>query len=122
MIGRFRHPGDRSPVAAARRGAVPRLAGRPAVGVPVEAQWGRERHPHGSFCRGEVAGLKWADLGTTARRLSVRRSLQNVGGRPTEFGIKTRTSRRIGRWGFDRRASWGCYLLPLEKDRLVWKG
>lgn len=44
--------------------------------------------------RGEMAGLKWGDLDATAGRLSVRRSLQNVGGRPTEFGVKTRTSRR----------------------------
>ncbi|MDQ6726463.1 MAG: site-specific integrase [Actinomycetota bacterium] len=44
--------------------------------------------------RGEVAGLKWSDLDTGARRLSISRTLQNVGGRPTEFGVKTRTSRR----------------------------
>lgn len=44
--------------------------------------------------RGEVAGLKWSDLDTGARRLSISRTLQNVGGRPTEFGVKTSTSRR----------------------------
>jgi len=44
--------------------------------------------------RGEVAGLKWSDPDPAAGRLSISRTLQNVGGRPTEFGVKTRTSRR----------------------------
>jgi len=44
--------------------------------------------------RGEVAGLKWSDLDPAARRLSISRTVQNVGGRPTEFDVKTRTSRR----------------------------
>ena len=41
--------------------------------------------------RGEIAGLKWHDLDTRASRLSIRRTL---GGTATEFGPKTRTSRR----------------------------
>jgi integrase len=44
--------------------------------------------------RGEIAGLKWHDLDTRASRLSIRRALQCVGGTATEFGPKTRTSRR----------------------------
>jgi integrase len=44
--------------------------------------------------RGEVVGLKWSDLDTSRSRLSISRSLQNVGGKPVEFGVKTRTSRR----------------------------
>jgi integrase len=37
---------------------------------------------------------RWSDLDTGAQRLSISRTLQTVGGRPTEFGAKTRTSRR----------------------------
>jgi integrase len=44
--------------------------------------------------RGEIVGRKWSDLNVPAARLSISRTLQNVGGRPTEFGVKTRTSRR----------------------------
>lgn len=44
--------------------------------------------------RGEVAGLKWSDLDTSGERLSISRTLQNVGGTPVEFGVKTRASRR----------------------------
>lgn len=44
--------------------------------------------------RGEVVGLKWSDLDRTAQRLSITRTLQNVGGNPVEFDVKTRTSRR----------------------------
>jgi integrase len=44
--------------------------------------------------RGEIVGLKWSDLDRAASRLSISRTLQNVGGRPVEFGVKTRTSRR----------------------------
>lgn len=44
--------------------------------------------------RGELVGLKWSDLGRTSSRLSIARTLQNLGGRPVEFGCKTRTSRR----------------------------
>ncbi|HZA78966.1 MAG TPA: site-specific integrase [Acidimicrobiales bacterium] len=49
---------------------------------------------HTGMRRGEVVGLKWSDLDRTASRLSISRTLQNVGGRPVEFGVKTRTSRR----------------------------
>lgn len=44
--------------------------------------------------RGEVVGLKWSDLDQTAKRVSISRTLQNVAGKPVEFGVKTRTSRR----------------------------
>jgi integrase len=49
---------------------------------------------HTGMRRGEIVGLKWSDLSTAHARLSVSRTLQNVGGRPVEFGVKTRTSRR----------------------------
>jgi integrase len=59
--------------------------------------------------RGEIVGLKWSDLDRSTSRVSVSRTLQNVGGRPVEFRVKTRTSRRtvdldghtmreLGRW------------------------
>jgi integrase len=44
--------------------------------------------------RGEVVGLKWSDLDHDAQRLSIQRTLQFVGERPVEIGVKTRTSRR----------------------------
>ena len=44
--------------------------------------------------RGEVVGLKWSDLDTTTKRVSISRTLQNVAGKPVEFDVKTRTSRR----------------------------
>jgi integrase len=49
---------------------------------------------HTGMRRGEVVGLKWSDLDTARSRVSISRSLQNVGGKPVEFGVKTRTSRR----------------------------
>lgn len=49
---------------------------------------------HTGMRRGEIVGLKWSDLDRSASRLSISRTLQNVGGRPVEFGVKTRTSRR----------------------------
>ncbi len=49
---------------------------------------------HTGMRRGEVVGLKWSDLDRTAKRLSIIRTLQNVGGNPVEFDVKTRTSRR----------------------------
>jgi len=49
---------------------------------------------HTGMRRGEVVGLKWSDLDVTNKRLSVQRTLQCVAGRPVEFGVKTRTSRR----------------------------
>lgn len=44
--------------------------------------------------RGEVVGLKWCDLDQSTKRLSITRTLRNVGGTPVEFDVKTRTSRR----------------------------
>lgn len=49
---------------------------------------------HTGMRRGEVIGLKWCDLDIGTRRLSIRRTLQCVGGQPVEFGVKTRNSRR----------------------------
>jgi len=49
---------------------------------------------HTGMRRGEIVGLKWSDLDRSSSRLSISRTLQNVGGRPVEFGVKTRTSRR----------------------------
>jgi integrase len=49
---------------------------------------------HTGIRRGEIVGLKWSDLDRSASRLSISRTLQNVGGRSVEFGVKTRTSRR----------------------------
>jgi integrase len=49
---------------------------------------------HTGVRRGEIAGLKWHDLDTRASRLSIRRTLQCVGGKAAEFGPQTRTSRR----------------------------
>lgn len=49
---------------------------------------------HTGMRRGEIVGLQWSDLNIAHARLSVSRTLQNVGGRPAEFGVKTRTSRR----------------------------
>jgi integrase len=64
---------------------------------------------HTGMRRGEIVGLKWSDLDRSTSRVSVSRTLQNVGGRPVEFGVKTRTSRgtvdldghtmrELGRW------------------------
>lgn len=44
--------------------------------------------------RGEVAGLKWSDLDTSTSRLSISRTLQSPAGRPVEFPVKSRASRR----------------------------
>ena len=49
---------------------------------------------HTGMRRGEVVGLKWSDLDRSTNRLSISRTLQNLGGKPVEFGVKTRTSRR----------------------------
>jgi integrase len=49
---------------------------------------------HTGMRRGEVVGLKWVDLDRSARRVSVRRTVQSLAGRPVEFDVKTRTSRR----------------------------
>jgi len=44
--------------------------------------------------RGEVAGLKWSDLDRSTSRLSINRTLQSLAGKPVEFPVKTRASRR----------------------------
>lgn len=44
--------------------------------------------------RGEVVGLKWSDLEQSTKRLPITRTLQNVGGTPVQFDVKTRTRRR----------------------------
>jgi len=49
---------------------------------------------HTGMRRGEVVGLKWSDLDPTAKRLTIVRTVQCVGGQPVEFGVKTPTSRR----------------------------
>ena len=45
--------------------------------------------------RGEIVGLKWSDLDIARSRLSISRSLQNVGGQPIEFGVNTRSRRTV---------------------------
>lgn len=49
---------------------------------------------HTGMRRGEIVGLKWSDLDSGTNRLSISRTVQCLGGRPVEFGVKTRTSRR----------------------------
>ena len=78
---------------------------------------------HTGMRRGEIVGLKWCDLSVTHARLSVSRTLQNVGGRPVEFGVKTRTSRRsveLDRTTLDELRRWRCQLghdgLPCGAD------
>ncbi|MFN0089709.1 MAG: tyrosine-type recombinase/integrase [Acidimicrobiales bacterium] len=44
--------------------------------------------------RGEIVGLRWSDWDTQEHRLSISRTRQALAGRPTEFGVKTRSSRR----------------------------
>ena len=78
---------------------------------------------HTGMRRGEIVGLKWSDLSVAHSRLSVSRTLQNVGGRPVEFAPKTRTSRRsveIDRATLDELRRWrrqlGRYGLPCGPD------
>ena len=52
---------------------------------------------HTGMRRGEIVGLRWSDLDPAHARLSISRTIQNVGGQPVEFGVKTRTSRRTVR-------------------------
>lgn len=73
---------------------------------------------HTGMRRGEAVGLKWSDLSLTHSRLSVSRTLQNVGGRPVEFAPKTRTSRRsveLDRATFDELRRW---RRQLDRDGL----
>ncbi len=73
---------------------------------------------HTGMRRGEIVGLTWNDLSTTHSRLSVSRTLQTVGGRPVEFAVKTRTSRRsveLDHGTVDELRRW---RRRLEHDRL----
>lgn len=73
---------------------------------------------HTGMRRGELIGLKWSDLDVAHARLSVSRTLQNVGGRPVEFAVKTRTSRRtieLDQNTLRLLLRWRCRL---ERDRL----
>jgi integrase len=49
---------------------------------------------HTGLRRGELVGLKWSDLDDSSGPLSISRTLQCVAGRPIEFGVKTKSSRR----------------------------
>jgi integrase len=78
---------------------------------------------HTGMRRGEIVGLKWSDLSVAHSRLSVSRTLQNVGGHPVEFAPKTRTSRRsveIDRATLDGLRGWRRQLgrdeLPCRPD------
>ncbi|MBA2609504.1 MAG: site-specific integrase [Actinobacteria bacterium] len=78
---------------------------------------------HTGMRRGEIVGLKWRDLDPRTARLSISRTLQNVGGRPVEFGVKTRSSRRtvdVDAGTLDELARWRDRLtrehLPHEAD------
>ncbi len=50
---------------------------------------------HTGMRRGELAGLNWGDLHTTASSVSIVRTRQTTMGRTVESPVKTRTSRRI---------------------------
>lgn len=70
---------------------------------------------HTGMRRGEIVGLKWSDLNIAHSRLSVSRTLQNVGGRPVEFAPKTHTSRRsvaLDRATLDELRRWRRQLGP----------
>jgi integrase len=43
---------------------------------------------HTGMRRGEIAGLKWADLDRSTSRVSVRRTVQSLAGRPVEFASR----------------------------------
>ncbi len=82
---------------------------------------------HTGMRRGEIVGLKWSDLSGAHSRLSVSRTLQNVGGRPVEFAPKTRTSRRsveIDRATLDELRRWRRQLgrdgLPCGPDNWMF--
>ncbi len=94
-------------VASAAHVRLPRASGRtaqawsaPELARFLTAARAQRMYPalhlavHTGMRRGEVVGLKWSDLDVTNKRLSVQRTLQCVAGRPVEFGVKTRTSRR----------------------------
>ncbi len=73
--------------------------------------------------RGEIAGLKWSDLDRANQRLSISRTLQSIAGKPVEFPVKTRTSRRcidLDDQTIDVLARWRLQLsrdgLPHDSD------
>jgi integrase len=49
---------------------------------------------HTGMGRGEIVGLKWADLDRSTSRVSVRRAVQSLAGQAVECDVQTRTSRR----------------------------
>lgn len=73
---------------------------------------------HTGMRRGEIAGLKWCDLDPSANRLSIRRTLQCVGGQPVEFGCKTRTSRRTVELDHSTVDLLSAWRRRLERDGL----
>ena len=73
---------------------------------------------HTGMRRGEVFGLKWSDLDIARSRLSISRSLQNVGGKPVEFGVKTRTSRRTVELDHHTRDILARWRRRLQRDLL----
>lgn len=84
----------RSPTTPARAWSADELA------TFLSAARGQRLYPalhfaaHTGMRRGEIVGLKWVDLDRSTRRVSVRRTVQSLAGRPDEFDVKTRTSRR----------------------------
>ncbi len=73
---------------------------------------------HTGLRRGELAALKWSDLEPTGARLSISRTLQSVGGRPVEFGVKTRTSRRTVELDTGTACELDRWRARLRRDRL----
>jgi integrase len=74
---------------------------------------------HTGMRRGEVTGLKWSDFDAARSRLSISRSLQNVGGKPVEFGVKTRTSRRTVELDHNTRDVLARWRRRLQPDGLA---
>lgn len=68
--------------------------------------------------RGEIIGLKWTDLDIAHSRLAICRTLQNVAGRPVEFAVKTRTSRRCVDLDPATTGELGAWRRRLEQERL----
>jgi integrase len=73
---------------------------------------------HTGMRRGEIVGLQWSDFDEARSRLSISRTLQKVGGRPTEFGVKTRTSRRSVDLDRNTAAEIDRWRQQLRRDRL----
>ena len=73
---------------------------------------------HTGMRRGEVVGLKWSDLDIARSRLSISRSIQNVEGKPVEFGVKTRTSRRTVELDHHTRDTLVNWCRRLQREHL----